>query len=114
MCCRKQQSQHSSKVTDLEREIARLKTQTSSLQNTQSTQIKQIETRATSRIGELEREIKKLRSEATAQDAEVTLVQQAKKAIEIEGERVQRRTQAEAADQRATISRLEVDLMKVS
>lgn len=39
---------------------------------------------------------------------------QARKTLEAEAERIQRRTEAEVADLRATISRLEVDVMKVS
>jgi intracellular protein transport protein USO1 len=40
-------------------------------------------------------------------------VEQAKRLAEAETERFQRRTEAEVADLRATISRLEVDLMRV-
>lgn len=38
---------------------------------------------------------------------------QARKAAGVDAERLQRRTEAEVADLKATISRLEVDLMKV-
>lgn len=40
-------------------------------------------------------------------------VAQVRKTVEIEAERIHRRTEAEVADLRATISRLEVDVMKV-
>lgn len=41
-------------------------------------------------------------------------LEQARKAAEGEAEKLQRRTEAEKADLKATISRLEVDLIKVS
>lgn len=63
---------------------------------------------------ELERYAVRVRSQLAAKDAEHEKnLTHAKKSIESEAERVQRRTEAEAADLRATISRFEVDLLKV-
>ena len=56
----------------------------------------------------------KLQDQLKAKDAEhEKALAQAKKDAQAEAERLQRRTEAETADLKATISRLEVDLMKV-
>jgi CHASE1-domain containing sensor protein len=55
-----------------------------------------------------------LRMEGTAKEAELQRrIDYARKTAEAEAARIQRRADADMADLRATISRLEVDLMKV-
>jgi uncharacterized membrane protein YqiK len=58
--------------------------------------------------------VESLRMENTAKEAELQRqIDYVRKTAEAEAARVQRRAEAEMADLRATISRLEVDLMKV-
>lgn len=56
-----------------------------------------------------------MRSQLSTKESEhEKQITQIRKTTEQEAERIHRRTQAEAADFKATISRLEVDLMKVA
>lgn len=58
--------------------------------------------------------IESLRAEHNVKEAELQRqIEYVRKTAEAEATRVQRRAEAEMADLRATISRLEVDLMKV-
>lgn len=63
---------------------------------------------------EYQKEIHNLRTQQATKEAEnQKQLLQVRKMAEIENDRLQRRTEAEMADLKATISRLEVDLMKV-
>lgn len=73
-----------------------LQTQLATKDNEHRKQIAQLQSQQTSREGDFQKQLT-----------------QARKAAEAEAERVQRRKEAETADLKATISRLEVDLMKV-
>lgn len=64
---------------------------------------------------ELEKQAAQLRKQLDAKETEhEQKLAQVRKTAEAEAERLQRRTEAEVADFKATISRLEVDLLKVS
>ena len=64
---------------------------------------------------ELEKQAAQLQEQWKAKETEhEQKVAQVRKNAETEAERLQRRTEAEVADLKATISRLEVDLLKVS
>lgn len=60
------------------------------------------------------REVERMAAKLAAKDAESEKeIGRVRRVAEAEAERVQRRTNAETADLRATISRLEVNLLKV-
>ncbi|RFU76120.1 intracellular transport [Trichoderma arundinaceum] len=87
---RKLQSQHVAKLTEYEQEVAGLQQQLTAKDQYLQTQL-------------------------SAKDQHLqTQLNQAKKSHEMEAERARQRAEAEVADLRATVSRLEVDLMKAN
>jgi len=93
---------------------AELKSVTENLQRSHDKQLAQLKTEHKSREDELTREMAQLKIEHKSRQEELTRAMEAvKKAVEQESERAKRRWEAESADLRATISRLEVEVMKV-
>lgn len=75
----------------------------------------QAESQAATKAAELEKQMGRLQSQISAKETEHNdKVAQVRKTLEQEAERVQRRADAGLADLKATISRLEVDLMKAN
>ncbi|KAH9893761.1 p115 like vesicle tethering protein [Xylariomycetidae sp. FL2044] len=107
-------------------ELGRIKNVNEAIQRHHEEDIKKIEARQRSREDEYTKQLEALRKEAAAnaesihaqhraQEAEMQRqLEYVKKTAESEAARIQRRSDAEMADLRATISRLEVDLMRVS
>ncbi|KAL2127743.1 hypothetical protein VTI74DRAFT_10240 [Chaetomium olivicolor] len=89
-------------------EVSRLKTVNDALQRTHAQEVAALQAQLRAREEELQRQMRK-KEEELARQAEG-----ARKAAEQEAERAKRRFEAEKADLKATISRLEVDLMKVN
>ncbi|KAI1803128.1 p115 like vesicle tethering protein [Daldinia bambusicola] len=105
-------------------DLAKLKSVNEAIQQNHAEEIKKIEEQQRSKEESYQKQIETVRKEAaTAADAihadyrekEAELQRQleyVRKTAEAEAARIQRRSEAEMADLRATISRLEVDLMK--
>ncbi|KAK0390032.1 hypothetical protein NLU13_3605 [Sarocladium strictum] len=127
------QSQLSTKDNDHQKEIAKLKTQFSTKENEAQKEMAKLKSQISTKESEAQKEINKLKAQFSAKEsdhhkelsrlkAEISAkdedheqqLAQVKKTVEQDAERVQRRTQAEIADLKATISRLEVDLMKAN
>ena len=94
--------------------ISKLQSQQSAKEVEHEKAVARIQSQHTTKATEHQQELARLKSQMAAKDAEhEKQLTQTRKTVEADAERVQRRTQAEAADFKATISRLEVDLMKV-
>ncbi|KAH8203250.1 hypothetical protein TruAng_002548 [Truncatella angustata] len=108
------QRKHEQESKALQRKIDQLETQTKALE-AENKDVKQKfgdTLRASSR---LEQQLKSTEEQATAKTAEIQRqLDYVKKTSEAEAARKERRTGAEIADLRATISRLEVDLLKAN
>lgn len=73
-----------------------------------------IQSQGAAKVAEQERRVSSMQADFTSREAtHETNLAQARKVAQAEMERAQLRSEAEAADLRASISRLEVDLMKV-
>ncbi|KAI1084361.1 p115 like vesicle tethering protein [Whalleya microplaca] len=107
-------------------ELTRIKTVNDAIQRHHEEEIKQIEAQQRAKADEHQRQLKNAQKEAASavetaraehRTKEVELQRQldyVRKTAEAEAARIQRRSDAEMADLRATISRLEVDLMKAN
>ncbi|KAI0518487.1 p115 like vesicle tethering protein [Xylaria bambusicola] len=105
-------------------ELTRIKSVNEGIQRHHQEELKKIETQQQARVDEHQRllgvaqkeaaaAMEALRAEHKTKEAELQRqVDYVRKTAEAEAARVQRRAEAEMADLRATISRLEVDLMK--
>jgi hypothetical protein len=111
---RKLQSQLSAKDVESQKAVARVQAQLSTKDNDHQKELARLKSQFSTKENDHQKEIARLKSSFSTKegDHEKQLVQ-LKKAMEQESEKTQRRTQAEMADLKATISRLEVDLMKV-
>jgi hypothetical protein len=111
--------QIAAKEADLQRQLAAnssaFEKQVEQLRAQLSAKDAELKKQLAAKDGELEKQAERLLGQLEAKDAEhEQKVTQVRKTAEAEAERLQRRTEAEVADLKATISRLEVDLMKVS
>ncbi|KAM5380419.1 hypothetical protein ACJZ2D_003521 [Fusarium nematophilum] len=94
-------------------ELRKLQGQLAAKENDHRKQLAQLQAQQAARDNEHQKQIAQLQAKQTAQEADhQKQLAQARKAAEADAERIQRRTDAEMADLKATISRLEVDLMK--
>ncbi|WXC66749.1 hypothetical protein SNK03_012529 [Fusarium graminearum] len=94
-------------------ELRKLQTQLASKENDQRKHIAQLQSQYSAKENDHQKQIAQLRSQQAAQDSShQKQLEQVRKAAEAEAEKIRRRTDAEIADLKATISRLEVDLMK--
>ena len=85
-----------------------------SKENDQRKHIAQLQSQYSAKENDYQNQIAQLRSQQSAQDSNhQKQLEQIRKIAEAEAEKIRRRTDAEIADLKATISRLEVDLMKV-
>lgn len=76
---------------------------------------RKLQSQHAAKAADQDRDVVRLQGQLTAMAADhEKKLAQTRKTVEAEAERIQRRTEAEVADLRATISRLEVDVMKVS
>ncbi|KAI6780303.1 Intracellular protein transport protein-like protein [Emericellopsis cladophorae] len=116
-------NQHAAKEAELQKKLAaqqaevekKLKAQQTDIEKKHKAQQAESEKKLTTQISEKDKELSKLREQLKSKDTELDeKVAQVKKTAETEAERLQRRTEAEVADLKATISRLEVDLMKAN
>ncbi|KAL2214341.1 hypothetical protein CC79DRAFT_140781 [Sarocladium strictum] len=112
---RKLQSQLSAKDVESQKAVARVQAQLSTKDNDHQKELARLKSQFSTKENDHQKEIARLKSSFSTKegDHEKQLVQ-LKKAMEQESEKTQRRTQAEMADLKATISRLEVDLMKAN
>ncbi|KAF5019663.1 hypothetical protein F66182_8325 [Fusarium sp. NRRL 66182] len=95
------------------KELRKLQNQLASNENDQRKQIAQLQSQYSAKENEHQQEIAQLRAQQTAQQNDYQKqLEQARKAAQAEAEKIKRRADAEIADLKATISRLEVDLMK--
>ncbi|KAI1368858.1 p115 like vesicle tethering protein [Xylaria arbuscula] len=107
-------------------ELSRIKNINEGIQRNHQEELKKFETQQQAKIDEHKRQLGAAQKEAAAameslraehKDKEAELQRQVdyvRKTAEAEAARIQRRSEAEMADLRATISRLEVDLMKAN
>ncbi|KAF4457832.1 hypothetical protein F53441_307 [Fusarium austroafricanum] len=94
-------------------ELRKLQSQLASKENDQRKQIAQLQSQYSVKENDYQKQIAQLRSQKTAQESEhQKQIEQARKVAEAEAEKIKRRTDAEVADLKATISHLEVALMK--
>lgn len=101
-------SQMAAKDTAFEKQTEQLRSQIAAKEADHKKQL-------ANKASEADKAAAKLQEQIKAKEAEhEKALAQAKKNAETEAERLHRRTDAETADLKATISRLEVDLMKVS
>ncbi|KAJ4307092.1 Vesicle-mediated ER to Golgi transport protein [Collariella sp. IMI 366227] len=101
----------------LKADLARLKTVNDALQRNHSQELTTLQTQLRAREDELTRQLRtredELQRQLRSREEELAkTIEGVKKAAEQEMERAKRRCEAEKADLRATVSRLEVDLMK--
>ncbi|KAM5509556.1 Intracellular protein transport protein USO1 [Fusarium oxysporum f. sp. phaseoli] len=95
-------------------ELRKLQGQLASKENDQRKQVAQLQSQYSIKENEYQKQIAQLRSQQTAQESDhQKQLEQVRKAAEAEAEKIRRRTDAEVADLKANISRLEVVLMKV-
>ncbi|KAI3327541.1 p115 like vesicle tethering protein [Xylariaceae sp. AK1471] len=118
-----QADHHRSKEASIA-ELARIKSVNEAIQRHHEDELKKLETSQQTKFDAQKRQleatqkeaaatVESLRAENTAKEAELQRqIDYVRKTAEAEAARVQRRAEAEMADLRATISRLEVDLMK--
>ncbi|EXM26420.1 hypothetical protein V3481_013398 [Fusarium oxysporum f. sp. vasinfectum] len=94
-------------------ELRKLQGQLASKENDQRKQVAQLQSQYSIKENEYQKQIAQLRSQQTAQESDhQKQLEQVRKAAEAEAEKIRRRTDAEVADLKANISRLEVVLMK--
>ncbi|KAH7182908.1 p115 like vesicle tethering protein [Fusarium flagelliforme] len=94
-------------------ELRKLQAQLASKENDQRKHIAQLQSQYSAKENDYQNQIAQLRSQQSAQDSNhQKQLEQIRKTAEAEAEKIRRRTDAEIADLKATISRLEVDLMK--
>ncbi|KAJ3462743.1 hypothetical protein MRS44_007529 [Fusarium solani] len=94
-------------------ELRKLQGQMAAKENDHRKQLAQVQTQQAARDGDHQKQLAQLKAQQTAMENEhQKQLAQARKAAEADAERIQRRTDAEIADLKATISRLEVDIMK--
>ncbi|KAL6412875.1 Intracellular protein transport protein USO1 [Ilyonectria robusta] len=94
-------------------EMSRIKSVNEGLQKHHGEELRKLQAQLASKENDHRRQIAQLQTQQTAKDSEhQKQLVQARKGAEAEAERVQRRKDAEMADLRATISRLEVDVLK--
>ncbi|KAF9782027.1 hypothetical protein IL306_011746 [Fusarium sp. DS 682] len=94
-------------------ELRKLQSQLASKENDQRKQIAQLQSQFAVKENDYQKQVAQLRSQQTAQESEhQKQLEQVRKAAESEAEKIKRRTDAEVADLKATISRLEVVLMQ--
>ncbi|KAI3552734.1 hypothetical protein CSPX01_00483 [Colletotrichum filicis] len=107
----------------LEEEQRRAATHVAALEQQNKRQIEEVQRNTASRVraleGELEKQAEQARQTAKAQAASQSeehrkQLEQVRKTAESDADRVRHRAEADMADLKATISRLEVDLMKVT
>ncbi|KAI0006412.1 arginine methyltransferase [Xylariaceae sp. FL0662B] len=121
-----EQAEHRRSKEAADAELARIKTVNEAIQRHHEDEIKQFEAQQRSKENEYQRQLERVRKEAEnvaesihaehrAKEAELQRqLEYVRKTAEAEAARIQRRSDAEMADLRATISRLEVDLMKAN
>ncbi|KAM0249198.1 hypothetical protein ACHAQJ_009142 [Trichoderma viride] len=109
---RKLQSQQTAKISEYEQKIEQMEQQlTSKDQYHQS----QLDAKDKHLQKQLDAKDRHLQTQLGAKDQHLqTQLNQAQKTHEVEAERAKQRAEAEVADLRATVSRLEVDLMKAN
>ncbi|UNI19727.1 Type I protein arginine methyltransferase [Purpureocillium takamizusanense] len=109
----KAEGRHSREEAALE--LTKLRDAYDALQRSHEAEIRTIQSQEAAKVSERDRRILSMQADLTSREAahERSLVQ-ARKAAQAEIERVQLRAEADAADLRASISRLEVDLMKTN
>lgn len=96
------------------RTCRKLQTQLAFKENDQRKHIAQLQSQYSAKENDYQKQIAQLRSQQAAQESShQKQLEQVRKAAEAETEKIRRRTDAELADLKATVSRLEVDLMKV-
>ncbi|KAF5673067.1 USO1-like transporter [Fusarium heterosporum] len=94
-------------------ELRKLQSQLASKENDQRKNIAQLQSQYSVKENDYQKQIAQLRSQQTASENDhQKQVEQLRKQAEAEAEKIRRRTDAEVADLKATISRLEVVLMK--
>ncbi|KAH6997050.1 p115 like vesicle tethering protein [Ilyonectria destructans] len=94
-------------------EMSRIKSVNEGLQKHHGEELRKLQAQLASKENDRRKQIAQLQTQQTAKDSEhQKQLVQARKGAEAEAERVQRRKDAEMADLRATISRLEVDVLK--
>ncbi len=92
----------------------KLQGQLVSKENDQRKQVAQLQSQYSIKENEYQKQIAQLRSQQTAQENDhQKQLELVRKVAEAEAEKIRRRTDAEVADLKANISRLEVVLMKV-
>ncbi|KAK7398750.1 Vesicle-mediated ER to Golgi transport protein [Neonectria punicea] len=94
-------------------DISRIKAVNEGLQKHHGEELRKLQTQLASKENDHRKQLAQLQTQQTAKEGEFQKqLVQARKAAEAEAERVQRRKDAEMADLRATIGRLEVDVLK--
>ncbi|KAM0206749.1 hypothetical protein ACHAQD_012304 [Fusarium lateritium] len=94
-------------------ELRKLQSQLATKENDQRKQIAQVQSQYSVKENDYQKQIAQLRSQQTALESDhQKKLEQMRKTGEAEAEKIRRRTDAEIADFKATISRLEVVLMK--
>ncbi|KAH6888760.1 p115 like vesicle tethering protein [Thelonectria olida] len=94
-------------------ELSRIKAMNDNIQKQQADELRKIQSQVASKENDHRKQIAQLQSQQSSKDIEhQKQLVHARKAAEAEAERLHRRKDAEMADLRATISRLEVDLLK--
>ncbi|KAF7549994.1 hypothetical protein G7Z17_g6014 [Cylindrodendrum hubeiense] len=95
-------------------EMSRIKSVNEGLQKHHGEELRKLQAQLASKENDHRKQLAQLQTQQTTKDGEhQNQLVQARKTAEVEAERVQRRKDAEMADLRATISRLEVDVLKV-
>lgn len=96
-------------------EIVRLKSINDGLQRNHEQELVKIQKEHRLKEEQVQKQIESVRKEHSAKEAQLhQQIEAVRKAAESDAERVRRRSEAEKADLKATISRLEVDLMKAN
>ncbi|KAL3960488.1 hypothetical protein ACCO45_005605 [Purpureocillium lilacinum] len=109
----KAESRHSREEAALE--LTKLRDAYEALQRSHEAEIRAIQSQGAAKVAEQERRVSSMQADFTSREAtHETNLAQARKVAQAEMERAQLRSEAEAADLRASISRLEVDLMKAN
>ncbi|KAH7134831.1 p115 like vesicle tethering protein [Dactylonectria estremocensis] len=94
-------------------DISRIKSVNEGLQKHHGEELRKLQAQLASKENDHRKQLAQLQTQQTAKDGEhQKQLVQTRKAAEAEAERSQRRKDAEMADLRATISRLEVDVLK--